>query len=251
MIYTDTLALPIYTACNKLFYCTGEPSGVVSDILEQCICSMKAGEKCELEIAPLTLRDSLPALSIPEHCSRVVYSLRLVSFERGKDVWRLTDDERFEIATKLKTLGTEKFKAGDVKLAAIFYSRAVKYIIPVDLTEQDPQQLTQDVRSLRIRLFLNLAACQLKFKQYDHAARNCTKVLELDQDCVKALYRRGQAYINLNDFEQARNDLVKAKHLEPNSQAIFDAQLNVLESKIRSQNAKYRDMLRTMFDSKP
>ena len=212
---------------------------------------MKAGEKCEIEINPgLAIRSSSPVLSIPEDCSRVLYSLHLVSFERGKEVWKLTDEERFEIATKLKTLGTEKFKAGDVKLAAIFYSRAVKYIIPVDITKQDLQQLTQDVKSLRITIFLNLAACQLKFKQYDHAARNCTKVLDLDHNCVKALYRRGQAHINMNDFEQAKNDLTKAKHLEPSNRAI-DEQLKILESKIQSQNTKYKDMLRSMFGNKP
>ena len=210
---------------------------------------MNAGEMCEIEISPLTLKSSLPAVSIPEDCRSIVYSLYLVSFERGKEVWKFTDEERLEVAMKLKTLGTEKFKAGNIKLAAIFYSRAVKYIIPVDIAK-DSQQVTQDAKSLRITIFLNLAACQLKFKQYDHTVQTCTKVLQLDQDCVKALYRRGQAHINMNDFEQARDDLTKARHLEPNNRAI-EEQLKILESKIQSQNTKYRDMLRSMFGNKP
>ena len=45
-------------------------------------------------------------------------------------------------------------------------------------------------------------------------------VLTIQKDNVKALVRRGNAYININDFDQAQEDLRNAYHLCPDDNLI-------------------------------
>ena len=64
------------------FHHTGEAGNILSQILEDCICSMQSGEKCELNVELQTLQDtslgSLP--DVPDDCTKVVYSVHLLSF---------------------------------------------------------------------------------------------------------------------------------------------------------------------------
>ena len=235
-----------------IFHYTGEAGNILSQILEECICSMRSGEKCELNVQLQTLQDtssgSLP--DVPDECTKVVYSVHLLSFERGKDVWKLSNQERVELAKHHKTLGTDIFKAGDIKAAAVHYSKALKYLIPAKVDDALQESFQKDILALRNVALLNLAACQLKFKQDHYAAQNCSKVLQTEPENIKALYRRGLALTNMSDFDQAKQDLVKARRLEPKNRAI-EEQLRTLEVKIQAQRNKYRDAMKSMFGDKP
>lgn len=50
---------------------------------------------------------------------------------------------------------------------------------------------------------LNSAQMQLKTNAYFAAVENCTKVLNDDENNLKGLYRRGVAYLNLQEFEKS------------------------------------------------
>ena len=54
----------------------------------------------------------------------------------------------------------------------------------------------------------------------------------------------------MNDFDEAKQDLVKARRLEPKNRAI-EEQLRTLEMKVQAQRNKYRDALKNMFGDKP
>jgi len=53
----------------------------------------------------------------------------------------------------------------------------------------------------------------------------------------------------MSDFDQAREDLIKARSLEPSNRAIED-QLRSLEAKVQAQKIKHKDALKTMFGGK-
>ena len=44
--------------CMCIFHNTGEAGNILSQMLEECICSMQSGEKCELNIELQTLQDT-------------------------------------------------------------------------------------------------------------------------------------------------------------------------------------------------
>ncbi len=59
-------------------------------------------------------------------------------------------------------------------------------------------------------IHLNMAACQLRTKDFNTAIYNCTQVLTLQPDNAKALFRRGTARHALGQTEEALKDLTKA-----------------------------------------
>merc|ERR1719254_51258 len=64
-------------------------------------------------------------------------------------------------------------------------------------------------------LLLNWALILMKRGCWREAERKCTEVLmDIEKECVKALFRRGQCNIHLGDHEQARTDLRRAAELD-------------------------------------
>ena len=48
----------------------------------------------------------------------------------------------------------------------------------------------------------------------------CDKVIEIEPNNVKALFRRAQARLGRQDFELALQDLARVKELEPNDKGV-------------------------------
>lgn len=108
-------------------------------------------------------------------------------------------------AAELKEKGNESFKNGDYESAIALYSDAIK--------------LTTDHNELAV-YYKNRAAAHLKQGRYQQAVDDCTKSLELVPADPKALFRRSQAYENLQRIEQAYVDAREVLKLEPSNKAI-------------------------------
>ncbi|KAK1232172.1 hypothetical protein PQX77_004684 [Marasmius sp. AFHP31] len=114
-----------------------------------------------------------------------------------------------------KDKGNAAFKAGDYATAVGHYSAAIIH---------DRNDFT---------LPLNRAAAYLKLGKNEDASRDCTTVLSLNPSNVKALFRRGQARVDMDKLTEAREDFEAAAKIEPNNQSVKDE----LE-KIRQKFAK-------------
>lgn len=53
-------------------------------------------------------------------------------------------------------------------------------------------------------LRLNISQAYIKLNKYSEVIDNCSKVLKEEDDCVKALFRRGVAYSRLQEFDKAK-----------------------------------------------
>ncbi|WRX21381.1 FKBP-type peptidyl-prolyl cis-trans isomerase domain - like 10 [Theobroma cacao] len=99
----------------------------------------------------------------------------------------------------------------------VSFVKAVKFI-EYDSSFSDEEK--QQTKLLKITCNLNNAACKLKLKDYKEAEKLCTKVLELDNKNVKALYRRAQAYIQIVDLDLAEVDIKKALEIDPDNRLL-------------------------------
>ena len=186
----------------------------------------------------------------PPMGAEVVLTIRLHTVHQGKDVWKLTDIERLEIAQRHKEQGSEMFKSAHYRSAAICYSKSVQFLLAVDpdvpLEVEVLEDHEKEILSLKTIALSNLAACQLKLEQYQHVVRNCSMVLEIDPTSLKSWYRRAKAQLAMNDFEAARSDVSRAREIDPSNQAVGEL-LKEVEARETAHRAKYKDALKAMF----
>ncbi|NWY93546.1 FKBP4 isomerase, partial [Loxia curvirostra] len=171
------------------------------------------------------------------------YEVKLKSFEKAKESWEMNTDEKLEQSSIVKERGTQYFKEGKYKRAALQYKKIVSWLEHESgLSEEEESK----AKSLRLAAHLNLAMCHLKLKEYSQALENCNKALELDSNNEKGLFRRGEAHLAVNDFELARADFQKVIQLYPSNKAA-KVQLVTCQQKIREQHEKEKKMYANMF----
>ncbi|KAK7400042.1 hypothetical protein VNO78_11241 [Psophocarpus tetragonolobus] len=209
----------------------------VIDGLDKAVKNMKKGEIALLIIQPEYAFGSSESpqemTNVPPN-STVYYEVELLSFVKEKESWDLNTQEKIEAAGKKKEEGNALFKAGKYERASKRYEKAIKYV-EYDSSFSDEEK--QQTKALKITCNLNNAACKLKLKDYKQAEKTCTKVLELDNRNVKALYRRAQAYLHLVDLDLAEMDIKKALEIEPDNRDV-KMEYKILKQKVREYNKK-------------
>ena len=220
----------------------GESYSMPTEQIDLCLSTMKVGEICETKIF--------------EHLNEVLekppetftLQIHLKSFKKGVPIWQLSPEDKFSLAHINKNKGTEYFRTGNIEYAFKRFSKALKYLICMSPEENIPQSLFDDYCELRCRCYMNLAACQMKSRRYDLVITNCSNALTLNPKKVKALYRRAQAFLHLNDLNGAKSDLTLAAKLDPSNKAVLLLQNQVI-CKQAENDSKMADSLSKMFTS--
>jgi tetratricopeptide (TPR) repeat protein len=104
---------------------------------------------------------------------------------------------------------------------------------------------------LKLALYLNIAACNIKTKDFETAVAACIEALKLDPYNVKALYRRARAValpINagVEDFRTAIVDLKRIVEVDP-SHAPAQRELRRLQNLVDVNRKREKDTYGKMF----
>lgn len=219
---------------------TNIPTGV-----EMCIKKMKNGEKAEVTVMPKygfgekgwTEKGVGPAATL-------TYEVELKSHENVKESWQLDADEKLEQAKIIKDRGTEFLKAGKMDLASDKYSKVIDYL-------EHELSLKGDAEVERKTVLkagrLNLCLVKLKLEDWLGARDQCAKVLEEDEACHKAWFRRGEANYNLNEWWNAKTDFETTFKLDPGNKAAAN-KIKLCEQKIKQYEKKQKTTFANMFD---
>jgi len=177
---------------------------------------------------------------IPEKAT-LKFELTFLFFDPpdSSQVWKLSDSEKMEDCKKRKDEGNELFKHAAYEKAFRRYSQAVAFV--------DAMENKEPASSLLLPCYLNMAACKLKTESYKEVISWSTKALELDSKNVKALFRRGKAYSNVNENEKAKSDLVLALQLDP-SASEAQQELRKVEENIVANTKKEKQFYGGMFN---
>nr|XP_012138416.1 PREDICTED: peptidyl-prolyl cis-trans isomerase D isoform X4 [Megachile rotundata] len=101
------------------------------------------------------------------------------------------------------------------------YKKALRYYKWMMKTVDVPDHSDTLIMNTKVAILLNLAAVKLKEKNYRDVLKLCTEVLQLNKNNSKALFRRSQAYMGLNEYDLGLADLKQALLESPNNKDIL------------------------------
>lgn len=130
-----------------------------------------------------------------------------------------------------------------------YYNAKDRYKQAMELLENREVKSSTEKESIKTALlpvYLNLALTELRLESPKKALKYGNKALEIDHVNTKALFRCGQAYLQLQEYESAQHCLLLAQGKKP-----FDSDINNLLRKVamayKESLDKQKDMCSKMF----
>jgi peptidyl-prolyl isomerase D len=157
---------------------------------------------------------------------------------------QFTVHEKLSILKTIKDSGNYFFKTGDYVKSARKYKKITRYynFFKDQTTDDDEKKSLDDFQLVNLT---NLAATELKLKQFDDVTHSCNAAIKLDSKNSKAYYRRGVAHVELKNYELALDDLKMAHSLVPGNKEIlieFERAKKYLLSYRATEKIKYKNM---------
>ncbi|XP_042460200.1 peptidyl-prolyl cis-trans isomerase PASTICCINO1-like [Zingiber officinale] len=239
-VFTSVFELISFT---KILYSLQVPEG-----LEMCVRLMLPGEIALVTSPPDYAYDkfSRPA-NVPEG-AHVQWEIELLGFEMPKDWTGLTFQEIMDEAENIKNTGNRLFKEGKYELAKAKYEKVLREYNHVNPQDDEEGKIFLNSRNT---LQLNVAACYQKMDEHRKSIETCNKVLDAGPAHVKALYRRGMAYMLLGDFVEAKKDFEMMMKVDKTAEPDAIAALLKLKQKEQETEKKARRQFKGLFDKKP
>ncbi|KAF9116675.1 Peptidyl-prolyl cis-trans isomerase D [Mortierella sp. AM989] len=171
-----------------------------------------------------------------------------IDYEGSKE-----DKDLIVIAQDLKNLGNAFFKTGDYAKAMNKYKKAIRYLNEKPaFDDDDAPEYIKEYYSVKIPCYLNHGFSALKLGRPETTIKDMTVILELDpqyssnSDKAKAYFRRGSAYLKINDLESAKSNLEQAKKLSPTDAGVLK-ELEVVQAKLAAKREKEKKAYAKMF----
>jgi FK506-binding protein 4/5 len=209
-------ALPSFTP-KTLEFTAG--NGEVCDALECAAAEMKKGEKAVLTVTVPSLVEEAQLGLKGVAADRVVLTLELAEFEKAKDTWNMSEEEKVEFGTARKEKGSELFKAGRLQMALQRYKQVGDMFSYIDNFKEENKEKAKDLKKA---CELNKAAVALKLKNFADAKKACEAVLKDDGLNVKATFRHAQAEYGLKNFLECIRDCKKVVELDAKNREARD-----------------------------
>lgn len=215
----------------------------VSEGLEFCIKTMKKGEKSKFRITKPSLYGRSDLLGANQS-KQLSYEVELVDFINPRERWDMLADEKIAYAENKRLEGNEFFKANRLNMAKKRYDVAIDYInSDYDFTKAEDKE---QVKKIKAACYTNLAQVLSKEEKWKQVIEKATKALELEHNNIKALFRRGQAYYKVSDFDAAHADVKKALELDPSNTAL-QQEITRIKAKLKEQEEKEKKVFAKMF----
>lgn len=174
--------------------------------------------------------------------ARVSGRVRLTAVRRSAGRARPDDRLRLAEAAAHRAAGNRLYGEGRHADAFHRFGRAARALIMVRDPEHRPR------RQQYAAVCNNMAACQLRAGNAEHAHRLADKALAADPDNVKALVRRCRAAAGLRMWDAALADARRALALDPGN-AVAGRYADEAVRGVRDQQAVYATMVKKMFSS--
>ena len=153
------------------------------------------------------------------------------------------------IPQREKDEGTSSWQQKDYLNASKSYSKALLAInhLIKERKFETQDQITAMINDVQLPCLLNLSACYLKQNcGYQNVVSFCTDALKIQDNNVKALYRRAIAYTFLDQFKEANEDIEKGLLIDPGNEGLVKARAG-LEKRKRAYKEKTKKIAQKAF----
>ncbi|KAM9339025.1 inactive peptidyl-prolyl cis-trans isomerase FKBP6 [Symphorus nematophorus] len=147
-----------------------------------------------------------------------------------------------DVVNTLRSFGNRCFNQSRYDNAKERYKQAVMLLGNREI-ESDAE--TERIRTALLPLYLNLSLTELRLDSPHKALKYGNKALEIDSANTKALFRCGQAYLELHEYESAQDCLITAQAKRP-----FDSDINNLLRKVAINGFHVSDATKTAWTSR-
>ncbi|CAG01803.1 unnamed protein product, partial [Tetraodon nigroviridis] len=211
--------------------------------LEMGLLTMKKGEFSRFLFEPQYAYGDLGCPPLIPAFAEILYEVHILDFlDSGQvdDFIELSPDEQntaplsnlLEIVNTVRSFGNRSFKQSHYENAKNHYKMAVTLLGNRE-TQSDAER--EKVNTALLPLYLNLSFTELRLDRPHKALKYGNKALEINSDSTKALFRCGQAYMELQEYQSAKECLISAQAKRP-----FDSDINNLLKKVATC---YKDSL--------
>ncbi|KAJ4833205.1 Peptidyl-prolyl cis-trans isomerase cyp40 [Turnera subulata] len=146
----------------------------------------------------------------------------------------------------IKVHGNDHFKKQDYKMALKKHRKALRYLDVCWEKEGIDEEKSLALRKTKSQIFTNSAACKLKLGDVKGALLDTDFAIRDGENNAKAFFRQGQAYMALNDVDNAVESFKNALQLEPNDAGIRN-ELKAARKKINDRRDQERKQYQKMF----
>lgn len=215
----------------------------VPKFVEELLDYWKMGERARLSLKSEFAfgAEGNRELGIPPNTD-LVYDIKMIHFERVKDIWEMNNSEKMDQCDAFKEKGNFYFKREEYALALKFYERMLDYV-EYDLCMHGEEEKRR--HRIMVNGYLNKANVCLKLGKNLEARRMCDKVIDFDNTNVKAYFRRGQSYLATKDWLPAKADFDQVVQLEPDNKAAKNHTV-ICKQKIKDMTKEEVDLAQRM-----
>jgi len=210
--------------------------------VEETVLTMKKGEACEVRCDHVDICTDTELGLRPTPDAAVVIVVELLDFS-AVNMFSAEEPERVKHCTMMKEAGSRFFQTGSTRLALKRYHFVTTSLAYTGSWKDDSAR--DAAEGLRRACHLNSAACLLKLERWQEAEMACGMVLREDPGNVKALFRRGRALIELQEYREAEKSLRKTVELDRKSKEAAQL-LAKAKQLLRAELEQSRKMLSRM-----
>jgi tetratricopeptide (TPR) repeat protein len=131
---------------------------------------------------------------------------------------------------ELREKGNSEFKQCNFKKAYNYYTKAIDTAfesLNLNGIDKNPEESIETISFIKSneclqKCYNNRSQCNLKLSNFEEALEDANKVLIAVPDDTKALFRRCQAYKELNKLEEAMRDTRRLISIDPKNKQFID-----------------------------
>jgi len=216
---------------------------------ELALRTMKVGEVASITCPPEYAYGAKGMSPLIPPNATLHFEIELLGYrDKQRSKAEMEYQERIATASSYKTKANLEVSAGKYSEALELYSKGFSYIEDDPIDEDDIEQSSRAVKTLKLQYYSNMSLCELKLENWAKAVECCNLALEIDSRNLKVLFRRATAKLSFGVLEEALADCKAALQIDPANKDLKKLEVKI-KKRFKSEFLKQKKLFGGMFEN--